>query len=323
MTTINGTNALTIIERSKRLNPDGKPAPIIDVLSQDNPLLLDAPWVEANGQMQHNTTRVMSKPTGSFRAFNQGVANTAGRTVKIVENLAMLEDYALVDQALADMNPNKNEFIDQENVLHVSGLSENWASKMFYGNETLTPTEFTGLAPRLNALAAKRVIGAGGTGSDCTSIYLVQWDIARGVHMVYPQGHPNMGVTSNFMGVHTVQDSDGNSYEAYRTHFKIYGGMVVRDERAIKRLANIESSGSSNTFDDDKLLTLLNAFPHNKKGVVIYCNDTVLTQMDIMAKDKNNVNYSTRNVFGEDLTHFRGVPVRTCDAILDTESAIS
>lgn len=323
MSTLDGTAQLTIIERSKRLNPDGTPAPLIDVLAEDNPVLKDAPWVEANGQMQHNTTRVISKPTGSFRAFNEGVAKTAGRTVKIVENLAMLEDYAEVDKALADMNPNRQEFLDQENVLHVSGLSENWATKLFYGNENTDPRQFTGFAPRTNALASKRVISCGGTGSDLTSIYAVQWDIARGVHMVYPMGHPNMGVQSDFMGQHTVQDADGNNFEAYRTHFKIYGGLVVRDERCIKRLANIETSGSSNTFDDDKLLELVNAFPHNKKGVVLYCNDTVLTQMDIMAKDKSNVNYSTRNVFGEDLTHFRGIPVRVCDAIVDTESAVS
>lgn len=323
MSTINGTNALTIVERSKRLNPDGKPAPIIDVLAQDNPVLLDSPWVEANGQMQHNTTRVIYKPSGSFRGFNEGVPKTAGRTIKIVENLSMLEDYAEVDKALADMNPNKNEFIDQENVLHVSGLSENWATKLFYGNEGKDPRQFTGFGPRTDTLAAKRVISCGGTGNDLTSVYAIQFSPVNGVHMVYPMGHPNMGVTSKYLGEHTVQDGDGNQYQAYRTHFKIYGGLVVRDERCIKRLCNIETAGTSNTFDDDKLLTLINAFPHNKKGVVLYCNDTVKTQMDIMAKDKTNVNYTTKNVFGEDLTHFRGIPVRVCDAILDTESAVS
>ena len=323
MAVLDGTNALTIIERSKRQTPDGKAAPIIDVLAEDNPVLIDAPWVEANGQMQHNTTRSLAKPSGSFRGFNEGVARTAAQTIKIVENLAMLEDYSVVDKSLADMNPNKNEFIDQENVLHVSGLSENWASKLFYGNEDLDPRQYTGFAPRLASLAAKSVVGCGGTGGDLTSIYCVQWDVARGVSMVFPLGHPNMGVTSTFLGEDTVLDGDSLEFQAYRTHFKIYGGLVVRDERAIKRLCNIETTGATNTFDDDKLLGLVNAFPHNKKNLVMYCNDTVLTQMDIMAKDKNNVNYSTRDVFGVDLTHFRGVPVRVCDAILDTESTIT
>ena len=42
-----------------------------------------------------------------------------------------------------------------------------------------------------------------------------------------------------------------------------------------------------------------------------------------MAKDKTNVNYTSSDAFGVPVTRFRGVPVRLCEAIVDTETAIS
>jgi len=322
MTTINSNNQLTLIELAKRKDPDGSITNIIEVLTEENSMFLDAPWIEANGQMQHNTTRRASLPTGTFRSFNEGVPRSASQTIKIVENLAMLEDFSVVDKALADMNTDPKKFRNGEDIAHVEGLGQNWASKMLYGNGTSNPEQFTGFAPRMNELTDNRVIGAGGTGGDTTSIYCIQWG-ENTCHMVYPIGHPNFGVDSMDMGTDIVLDGNSNEYIAYRTHFKIYGGLVVRDDRAIKRLANIESAGTTNTFNDDDLLALLNQFRHGGKGVVCYVNRTVKTQMDILAKDKNNVNYTTVNVWGIPTTAFRGFPVRVNEAILDTETAIS
>ena len=237
MTTINGTNALTLIELAKRKDPNGSITNIIEVLTEENTMFLDAPWVEANGQMQH--------------------------------------------KALAVMNPIPMKFRNSEDIALADGLGQNWASKMLYGNESFDPRQFTGFAPRMNALTAKRVLDAGGTGSDLTSVYAIQWG-ENTCHMVYPIGHPNHGVESRDMGTDIVLDSNSNEYVAYRTHFKIYGGLVVRDDRAVKRLANIEtaSGASSNIFDDDLMLELVNEFRHGGKGVVLYVNRTSKTQMD-------------------------------------------
>jgi hypothetical protein len=322
MSTIVANNQLTLLELAKRKDPDGSITNIIEVLTLENSMFIDAPWIEANGQMQHNTTRRASLPTGTFRGFNQGVPRSSSQTIKIVENLAMLEDFSVVDKALADMNTDPAKFRNGEDIAHVEGLGQNWASKMIYGNGVANPEQFTGFAPRMNTLTAKRVLGAGGSGSDTTSVYAIQWG-ENTCHMVYPIGHPNFGVESEDMGVDIVLDTESNEYRAYRTHFMIYGGLVVRDDRAIKRIANIETTGTTNTFNDDQLLALTNEFRHGGRGVVLYVNRTVKTQMDILAKDKNNVNYTTGNVFGEPTTMFRGFPVRINEAIVDTETAIS
>jgi hypothetical protein len=59
------------------------------------------------------------------------------------------------------------------------------------------------------------------------------------------------------------------------------------------------------------------------KGAVMYANSTVLAQMDNDAMDKSNVQYTVQNVYGEPVTHYRGIPVRRMDSILITEDALT
>jgi hypothetical protein len=56
----------------------------------------------------------------------------------------------------------------------------------------------------------------------------------------------------------------------------------------------------------------------------IYCNATVMTQAQIRLKDKSNVNWTVRDgLGGVPFMQFNQVPVRKCDAILDTEDALT
>jgi len=73
--------------------------------------------------------------------------------------------------------------------------------------------------------------------------------------------------------------------------------MAVKHPKAIGRVANIEASGSTNIFDEDNLITLLNRLVVNE-NTRIYCNATVMTQAEIRLKDKSNVNWSTEQGLG-------------------------
>jgi hypothetical protein len=122
----------------------------------------------------------------------------------------------------------------------------------------------------------------------------------------------------------TAQTAAGKKFQAYRDWFKVHGGLVVEDIRTIGRYANIETSGTSNTFDEDYLIELMNLMLDDWAGAGIYVNKTIKTQMEIRVKDKSNVNYAFADGLapGPVLT-FKGVPVRVCEAIVNTETAIS
>jgi hypothetical protein len=56
--------------------------------------------------------------------------------------------------------------------------------------------------------------------------------------------------------------------------------------------------------------------------VAIYCNRVVSTYLDLQAMNKTNVLLDMMEFEGHTVTTFRGIPVRTVDAILNTEARI-
>jgi hypothetical protein len=326
MSTLNAYSQLTLVELAKRKDPKGELATIAEVLEQENEILLDAPWMVANDDMSHKTVRRISLPAGSWRKLNAGVATEASRTQEVRETIGMLETYAENDKALVDMAPNSASFRNSENVAFMEGLSQTLADALVYGNATTNPEKFDGLATRMGALAATaNVIGQGGSGGDTTSIYIVQWGPTK-VHLIYPKGHKNFGVEHRDLGEVTKVDANGKLWQVYRDWFGIKVGMVVRDDRCIARLTNIESTGASNTFDEDNLITLLNRMPNSGKGAKLYVNDTVQTQMEIKLKDKSNVYYTPgrgEGLAGEPMIYFRGCAIRKVDQITNAETQVS
>tara|TARA_Y100000310_G_scaffold337746_1_gene425623 strand:+ start:1176 stop:2141 length:966 start_codon:yes stop_codon:yes gene_type:complete len=321
MAELNVRGQLTLVELAKRTN-NGNLLTIAEVLEETNEIFTDAPWLEANQTTSHIVTRRNSLPTGTYRKLNKGVPSESSTTTQVVEAISMLESYSKVDAKLVKIAPNPVQFRSQEDMAFVEGLSQTSADTLIYGNMGANPERFNGFMTRANELSDNNVVNNGGGGSDTTSILIVQWGPSM-CHLTYPKGSKTMGIQARDLGEDTVLDDDNNEYQAFRTHFTIDMGLVVRDDRCVQRIANIESSGSSNIFDDDVLIRRLRVLPYKARGAVIYGNRTILAQMDIKAKDKSNVNYDTSNIFGVPVTTFRGVPVRQVDAILDTETAVT
>lgn len=323
MATLDTSKSYTLVELAKRKLGNGNEAVVAEVLNADNPIIQDAPWVEANDTFSHKVVRRLSLPAGSWRRLNAGVAVEASQTLEAIETIGMLETYSEVDKDLVDAAAQPRHFRTGEAKAFIEGLAQTWTSTVFYGDSGKTPEQFTGLAPRLAATSQGNVYSAGGSGGDTTSIYVVQWGETK-AGFVYPKGAGKLGIAHHDKGQVTLEDANGNLYEGYRDHFQLKCGMYVKDERSIARIANIETSGATNTFDEDLLIAAINNLPMEGKDAVIYVNATIRTQMDIKLKDKTNVNFTVDNGLGGiPLLRFRGIPVRKCDAIVNNETAIS
>lgn len=321
-----GNGAMTLLDMATLYN--GKEiVPVIEVLAKENQILADIPWIESNSIYGHRFNQQASLPAGSWRKLNEGVAREKGTSKPVIRAAGSLEAYSLVDADIIDGSPNPAFTRQQNDMPFLEGLSQTFATALFYGNTTTAPEQIDGIGQYISTLSSTdargvaNVIGASGTGSDVTSIYVIQWGAGR-VQMFYPLG-TTAGLQMEDLGRMQVNDSDGNPYMAYQTRFAWKAGLAIQNDRCIQRIANIESAGSSNTFDQDDLITAINRLPNGGAGAVIYCNSTIKTQMDILAAAKTNVSYTSAEVFGRPTTLFRGVPVRVCDSILNTETAIS
>lgn len=326
MTTLNAYGQLTMLELAKRTDPKGNAAVIAEILNRDNPILQDMPMVEANDVTTHLMTRRFSLPAGTWRQINGGVSKEASRTIQVREGIGMLESYSEVDKKLVELAPNPAQFRMQEAAAFLEGLSQTLATAAIYGNSGTDPDQFDGFATRMGALdATTNVIGHSGTGSDLTSLFVIQWGPER-VFGIYPRGSQSVGIKHEDLGQVTLLDGSSNPYEGYRDHFEVNIGLAVKDSRCIARLANVETAGATNIWDataEGNLIVLLNRMPNSGDGSVIYVNSTLKSQMEKVLLAKSNVNFTTtQGMGGVPVTLFRGIPVKKCDAIVITEDAL-
>jgi hypothetical protein len=315
---------LTLIELGKR-SLNGVLQDITENLSKQRAALRDGVWVPANKLTSHVHTRRIALPSGTWRLANQGVANEASRTRQVEEGVGTLEAFSVVDEFLIDLAQDKARFVMQEDLAFLEGLAQTFATALVYGDTRDDPEQFDGWTSRSRALGTY-VLGAGGSTS-CTSMYLIQWGETK-CHFIYLPGvgkgaGGDTPVERKDLGFETVLDDSSNPYRAHRSQFKLHAGFCIHDDRNFAALRNMATTGGAYLFNPDSVITLLNRMENLGEGAMIYCNATVKTQVEIQAMDKANVMYGPVNVFGEQVTGFRGHPLRLEDAILNTETAIT
>lgn len=327
----------TLADVAKRTDPDGKIATIVELLNQDNPILEDATFVEGNLPTGHRTSQRTGIPAPTWRKLYGGVQPTKSTTVQVTDNTGMLEAYAEVDKALADLNGNTAAFRLSEDRAHIEGMSQEMASTLFYGNEGSEPAAFTGLAPRYNSLTAQNgenIINAGGTGSDNTSIWLAVWG-PNTLHGIYPKGS-KAGLQMTDKGQVTIENVDGNGgrMEAYRTHYRWDAGLTLRDWRYVVRIANIDVSAltTDGTVADRNAarMALIEAMIQASERIknfgvgrpVWYVNRTIRENLRLGILQKIAGNLTWETVAGKRVMMFDDIPVKKVDALTNNEAQV-
>mgnify|MGYP000923179141 FL=1 len=331
MATLTSTNP-TLADIAARLGPDGKIDPnIVEMLTETNEILDDMTLIEANGFTEHKTTVRSGLPTGTWRKLNYGVQPEKSRTVQVKDSMGMLETYAEVDKALADLNGNSAAWRLSEDRAFVEGMNQTMAPTLFYGDSSLAPEKFMGLAPRYNSLSAENamnIIDASGTGSDNASVWLVVWG-PNTCHTIYPKGSA-AGLQSRDLGEDTLTDAAGGRYQGYRTHYKWDIGAVLRDWRYVVRICNIDVSDlTKNAASGADLIDLmtqaLELVPNLGMGRPAFYLPRKLRSF-LRRQIANKVAASTltlETVSGKRVVAFDGVPCRRTDALLLTEARVT
>lgn len=332
MAVIGGQN-LTLLDITKRLDPDGSAAAIAELLTQENEILDDMPWVEGNLPTGHRVTVRTGLPDVAWRKLNQGVPASKSTTAQLDEACGMLEGFGSVDKDLVELNGNTTEFRLQENMAYIEALNQAQAQTLFYGDTSVNPERFLGLSSRYstlnvaNAQNADNVISGGGAGSTNTSIWLIGWS-PRTVHGIYPKG-TQAGLIHEDLGLDTVTDASGNRYRAYQDRYQWKCGLALRDWRYAVRIANVDvaaltatAASGANILD---LMTRALERIQSLSGVtpVFYCNRTI--RSFLRRQTVNRVSNSTLeydNVGGKPALRFAEVPVKRVDAILSTEATV-
>ncbi len=326
---------VTYLDFASRLGPDDKIGGIIELMARTNLILEDMHILEGNLKTGHKSTIRTGLPTAAWRLLNYGIQPSKSITSQVTDTIGMLEAYAEVDKSLADLNNNEASWRLSEDIPFLEAMNQTMATTIFYGNQNTNPERFTGLMPRYpqygaedQAITAYNCIDSypSSSGGDQTSIWLIVWG-PNTVHGIYPKGSAGGGFQHNDLGEVTLMDtqSPAGRFQGYRTHYKWDLGFTVRDWRYAVRCANIDTSAlNSTTVDLHTAMTrAYYRIPSFGMGrPVFYCNNLVLQYLQIQGAAKTNLALKYEEVGGKPVTSYMGIPIKRCDAILNTEANV-
>lgn len=346
MATIGINGKVTLLDIAKSMDPDGNTAEVVELLTQTNEILLDMPFMESNLPTGHKTTIRTGLPTAIWRMMYQGVPPSKSVRAQVEDAIGMLETRAELDKDVAILNGNSASFRLSEASAFLEAMNQNMAATLIYGNQSVNPERFTGLAARYSAISGatngQNVISAGGGGGNNTSVWLVVWG-KNTVIGIFPKGSV-AGLVHQDLGEIDAFDANNNRYRAFADRWQWKCGITVRDWRYVVRICNISVSdlvaqtgtqlATASTAIIKLMVRAMARIPYMGMGTaVFYCTRTVKEFLSVAALDKSNAAVAivpAVNQFGnvapgyvQKETQFFGVPVRTVDQILTTEAVVS
>jgi hypothetical protein len=303
---------------------------VAEVLNETNDVINDAVVQRGNDITSHVVARRTALPAPTWVKVGDGWDATVGRLQQAREDIGQLKARYQCPQDVMRLQPNPAKYRMQQERAYIEAMGQEFANTLVAGSVTAEPPEeFDGLLARYNTLGttdAAYVANNGassGTGASLTSIWFIQWR-PGGAYLIYPRNAEGGGIKKEDKGLNLTAGTNSSNLWAYITEFGWDVGLCIEDTRCVKRLANISTAAAtdSNTLDEDNVITVRNNFK-TPGTIYMYCNETVFTQLQILAKDKTNVHWSENNPFGKPQMYFLDMPVRRLDAITTTETLVS
>jgi hypothetical protein len=339
--------AVTMTDIARSIDPDGKPAKLVELMTQANEILIDMTFIEGNLPTGHQSSIRVGLPAPTWRKLYQGVQPTKSIRAQVTDTCGMLEARNEIDVDAANLNGNTAEFRLSEAMGEIEGMNQSLGETLIYGDTSVNPERFTGLTPRFNTVSAsvptsQNVIDAGGTGSNNSSVWLVVWG-PNTITGIYPKGS-SAGLDHKDLGEIDAFDANNDRYRAFADLWKWKVGLAVRDWRYVVRICNINmtdlvaQTGTQAPTAATALMKLMiraqSRIPMMGMGKpVFYANRTVKEFLSVAALDKSNTAVKVveaTNQFGDvapgsvnnGSMQFFGTPIRTIDRLLSTEARV-
>lgn len=326
----------TLADVAAQISDNGSALPIAELLHKTNPAMNDIPFEEANSTTGNKITARQKLPETYLRRINQGILPSSSGYGSILEAAGLFNALGQVDSKLVQLAVDKAKFRFNENAGHIESMGQRFFQSMLYGDPDVTPEDFLGIAPRYDSLTATartsvQIIDAGGSGADLTSVYLVGWG-ERSVMGFYPMG-TSAGIMHKALPESMIDDGTGKKYLGFEDWFDLSAGLAVYDYRNIVRIANIDISdlqsgdpvaGITAGAKLVNLFTMAAEMLNNPNGLnpVFYVPRVVSTFLRLQINNQANVWMNMKEVAGQKVVAFDGMPVRRMDAIALNETRV-
>ena len=343
------SNVPTLLDLANISDADGKVTSVIEILNETNEVLAEMSWKEGNLPTGHRTTIRTGLPSPTWRKLYGFVQPTKGTTAQVTEQCGMLEAFAEVDCALADLNGNTAAFRLSEDRAHIEGMNQEMTNTIFYGDDD--DAAFVGLTPRYNALTGNQnsdnVLDgkgtlsstAGAAGDTLNSIWLICWG-DNTVQGIVPKAS-KAGLQVNDLGKKLIQGTHDTSTNAeaspgrmmaYVSHYRWDAGISVRDWRYAVRIANIPvNKGVAGVTVNPGFTTLpemmhaaMDRIPNMQGGRCAWYTSRLGRQVlrQSLSRLTSEASLEMMDVGGKKVQAFMGIPIRRVDQLSQDETLI-
>lgn len=312
-------------------------AEIVELALEVNPILEDVVVKEANDTTNDKTTIRTGLPTPTWNSFYEGVQPDKGSKKQVINASGKLESLIQVDADLINLAPNEGAEMADEAFAHVEGMGQEVSDALFYGDVKVNAKKFNGLAPIYSKMSGTdRQLAsfytipslartASPSNTNLRSIFLVGWG-RMGAYCFYPKGSKGGLVRGAVTDERITLPTTNNRLDVKEQKFTWNIGLTVKDFRACGRICNIESNNLT-TLDKDIGEDMLKLWTRVRRTGVKQCwymAPTVFEWLCVKTRRQTLVTtFSFKDVAGEPVLHFQGIPIRVCDALETNETVVT
>ena len=293
--------------------PDAKGAiSVANTLIETLHFIQDMPSVPANGNTWHQGLRVQSLPSGSMVDIGGTWGASKTERTPFVECLATIRDsYESPLDVLKTEGPEISKaLVADEKINHIEGNGQAWSNLLLNGPSTPTQNSIVGLMDRAPWATYDNEFcyNVGGTGNDLRSAWLIQPSITT-VHLLHNPNHPTLGVEMEDKtgpnGIYKVDPDDPTKHNYWAViEFMLQQGLCIRDQRAVKRLANIPCAITDYSGPDVITYAITASLKHNtlaNRPWFMYCDGDLYAQLVNGTNQKLKVYTSNKNIYQTEL----------------------
>ena len=335
-----GSKLVTLADVAK--SKDKMIGGVAEVLVQENPMLNDIPYMEMNQGTIHKEDIRSALPAVYYRKANQAIPASKSTVEERTFTAAHFESKSQMDTKVASRGGVDRIAYNRWNQAqgHIQAQAIEHANLTIYGSPSSSNLKVAGFMDIYSTVNAseetsKQIIDGGGTGSNNTSLLLVNWG-ERSIFGVYPAGtQAGLKRTDRSAGNKEVQiaalDSAGaaGSFWGYEEQFEIDHGLVVKDYRQAARVANVDVTLLKSGVNAADLIDLMISAAykiHNPQNgsPVWYVNRTIeaFLHKQSLTKVGAGAGLTYDNYQGKKILMFLGMPIRRSDALLNTEAQV-
>jgi len=329
-----GTKYLTLLDVAKMKDPDGSVPELVDLISQECPLLGDGYARFTNAPLSHRSIVVTEEPTTYPREINAGVLPSKGRTAPITEGLCMLEGLAQTDVKIKELEDDWEGVLLSAALMRMSSIVKAGEEIALYGNTATNPAHVNGFMTRKNTLG-DFVLSAGGTSGNQTSVLIIGW--GRDKTQILTPKNGTAGVRQKYLGEILVDDPQGVAGAKMLAHvdqISLDFGTSMPDHRYQVRIGNIDVAAlkamsgtqlaTASTFLYDLVVDAIERIPNlSACNPIVYCNRWVKSRLRVQERIRAAGNLGLKDAAGRPVMDIIGVPVHVADRISLAESVLS